>query len=418
MSEAAAKKSRQSLDGEIIKIRRGLAIYKINASPFYLARVLNPARNPKYLVRSTKEQSRIQARIVAEELAQAIHNANPITVVLRDKTFRYYAEIALKSAQSDVDRGSRNPLYAKDLKYNLFAKNYGLDAFFGGKDIRQITVKDYSDFSRALMVSIPDLSSSVHGALRSAFRNVMKVALYDGVISQVPAPPKLNEGKHSARPFFRFSPLVSKEQDQYQNLIRTAQRIENESHIVRGVPITKELRDIILFTTHSFVRPTVSELYALTHQDVTIEENPQRLLLTIKKGKTGYRVSHTMPAAVNVYRRLLQRNAPNTKSTDYLFLPGYQNRTTARTIIMRQFAYLLKQAGLESDPFTNMTHSMYSLRHTALCMRMVLSDGTVNMEVLARNAGTSQDMLTQFYLKYLPMTRELARNLQSFGGKE
>jgi hypothetical protein len=49
---------------------------------------------------------------------------------------------------------------------------------------------------------------------------------------------------------------------------------------------------------------------------------------------------------------------------------------------------------------------------------MVLSDGTVNMEVLARNAGTSQDMLTQFYLKYLPMTRELARNLQSFGGKE
>lgn len=60
----------------------------------------------------------------------------------------------------------------------------------------------------------------------------------------------------------------------------------------------------------------------------------------------------------------------------------------------------------------------YSLRHTALCMRMVLSDGTVNMEVLARNAGTSQDMLTQFYLKYLPMTRELARNLQSFGGKE
>jgi len=122
-----------------------------------------------------------------------------------------------------------------------------------------------------------------------------------------------------------------------------------------------------------------------------------------------------MPAAVTVYQRILQRNAPHTKPADYLFLPSYTNRTTARTIIMRQFAYLLKQAGLERDPYTNLTHSMYSLRHTALCMRMVLSDGTVNMEVLARNAGTSQDMLTQFYLKYLPMTRELARNLQSFG---
>jgi hypothetical protein len=148
---------------------------------------------------------------------------------------------------------------------------------------------------------------------------------------------------------------------------------------------------------------------------VTIEANPQRLLLTVKKGKTGYRVSNTMPAAVDLYKRMVERLDQKPKPTDYVFLPAYKNRTTARTIIMRQFAYLLKQCGLEVDPYTNLSHSMYSLRHTALCMRLVLSDGAVNMEVLARNAGTSLDMLTQFYLKYLPMTRELARNLQSFG---
>jgi hypothetical protein len=68
MSESV-KKSRQSLDGEIIKIRRGLAIYKIHASPFYMARVLNPAGKPKYIVKSTKEKSRLQARVVAEEIA-------------------------------------------------------------------------------------------------------------------------------------------------------------------------------------------------------------------------------------------------------------------------------------------------------------------------------------------------------------
>jgi len=409
------KKSRQSLDGDIVPIRRGVAIYKIHASPFYMARVLNPSRKPKYVVRSTKETSRIQARIVAEEIAQQIQSTSKLEVVPRDMQFRHFAEIALKTARSDVERGSRNPLYAKNLKYNLESKTYGLDRFFGQMDVRQISVKDYSDFSRKLMESHPNLSPSVHGALRSTFRNVMKVALYDGVIPQVPAPPKLNEGKHSPRPFFRFHPLVAKDEDQYKNLIQTARKIETESHIVRGIPITKELGDIIIFTTHTFLRPTVSELYALTHQDVTIEANPQRLLLTVKKGKTGYRVSNTMPAAVDLYKRMVERLDQKPKPTDFVFLPAYKNRTTARTIIMRQFAYLLKQCGLEVDPYTNLSHSMYSLRHTALCMRLVLSDGTVNMEVLARNAGTSLDMLTQFYLKYLPMTRELARNLQSFG---
>ena len=168
------KKSRQSLDGDIVPIRRGVAIYKIHASPFYMARVLNPSRKPKYVVRSTKETSRIQARIVAEEIAQQIQSTSKLEVVPRDMQFRHFAEIALKTARSDVERGSRNPLYAKDLKYNLESKTYGLDQFFGQMDVRQISVKDYADFSRKLMETHPNLSPSVHGALRSAFRNVMK----------------------------------------------------------------------------------------------------------------------------------------------------------------------------------------------------------------------------------------------------
>jgi hypothetical protein len=410
--------SRQKLDGEIIKIRRGLAIYKIHASPFYMARILNPLRNPKYIVRSTKETSRINARIAAEELAKTIASKKENPLPPRDKTFRYFADLAFKSAKSDVDRGVRNKNYAKDLKFNLYNKSYGLDAFFGDMDIREVTVKNYADFSRKLISEKPSLSASVHSALRSTFRNVLKIALYDGIISQLPSPPKLNENKPTARPFFRFHPLVSSEQDQYQKLLKGAEDIVDQQIAVRGIPITFELRDIILFTTHTFLRPTVSELYALTHEDVTIEENPKRLVLTVRRGKTGYRVSNSMPAAVTVYQRLLTRNKPLIKPTDNLFLPKYQNRTTARSIIIRQFAYLLKEIGLEKDPFTGLKHSMYSLRHTALCMRMILSDGTVNMEVLARNAGTSQDMLSQFYLKYLPITRELARNLQNFGQSE
>ena len=48
-------------------------------------------------------------------------------------------------------------------------------------------------------------------------------------------------------------------------------------------------------------------------------------------------------------------------------------------------------------------------------MRIVLSEEKANLYVLATNAGTSVEMLEKFYLRNLPNTSELARNLQSFG---
>ena len=61
-------KSKHAVDGEIINIRRGLAIYKTFAGPYYYARIRDP-KTKKYVVRSTKETSRITARAAAEELA-------------------------------------------------------------------------------------------------------------------------------------------------------------------------------------------------------------------------------------------------------------------------------------------------------------------------------------------------------------
>jgi len=42
----------------------------------------------------------------------------------------------------------------------------------------------------------------------------------------------------------------------------------------------------------------------------------------------------------------------------------------------------------------------------------LLSHGKVN---LAKNAGTSVEQIKGFYAKHLPLSREMAKNLQSFG---
>ena len=64
---------------------------------------------------------------------------------------------------------------------------------------------------------------------------------------------------------------------------------------------------------------------------------------------------------------------------------------------------------------TNTERSIYSLRHTAICMRLVLSHGQVNIYSLAKNAGTSVNQIERFYAKRLPISKELRENLQSFG---
>ena len=165
------------------------------------------------------------------------------------------------------------------------------------------------------------------------------------------------------------------------------------------------------------MRPTNTELYAIKHSDITIREHPYRLQITIRKGKTGTRVIDTMPGAVSVYKRILERYNENCQPEDYIFLPQYKNRDTAKRVVMRQFNHLLEKTNLKTDPYTNQRHSMYSLRHTCLCMRLVLSEGEINIYALANNAGTSVRMLQEFYLKTLPATPQIAKNLQSFGSK-
>jgi hypothetical protein len=55
--------------------------------------------------------------------------------------------------------------------------------------------------------------------------------------------------------------------------------------------------------------------------------------------------------------------------------------------------------------------------HRAICMRIILSGGKVNIFNLANNAGTSVDQIERFYARNLPLSRGMAINLQNFGSE-
>jgi len=48
-------------------------------------------------------------------------------------------------------------------------------------------------------------------------------------------------------------------------------------------------------------------------------------------------------------------------------------------------------------------------------MRIFLTHGQVYIFNLFKNAGTSVNQNEQFYARHLPLSREIAKNLKSFG---
>ena len=393
-----------------INLYKGLSIYRVAGSSKWYVRVWD-RKKKKYLVKSTGKESSIEAKDVAQEFAMALLKSEPR--VEAEFTFKHFALKLLNQSSSMAQVGERSIGYFKSMSWAVQNADWGLLDYFGEMDVRKLRTHTYQEYLAMLNRKRPDLSPSTLNSLMAAFRNVLKIARNEGVIDIVPATPRA-KAKDNPRPFFRFHPLVSKDADSYQKLLAGAKTMADEGLVIRGISVTEELYDLLLFLTHSFVRPTTTELYSIKHSDVTVGENPKRLILTIRKGKTGYRTSNTMPAAVSVYERICERYG-DFQTEDYIFLPNYQNRTTASKIIQRQFNELLNRESLELDPQTGKKHMLYSLRHTAICMRIINSEGKVNIFNLAKNAGTSVDQIERFYAKYLPLSAEMARNLQSFG---
>ena len=405
-------KSRYSLNGKIINLRRGLAIYKIGASPYYRVRVWIPSQR-KRVVKTTKATDRVEAISIAEEFLNSLGTRGYLNEVPHSRTFETFANKLLLSEKARGERGEISKRLWTVTKFYLEHKSWGVLRRFAKTDIGAIQTKHYHQYLVWVQEQDLSLAPATLNHIASVFNKVMKFALQEGVIETIPATPRTKRNDNP-RSFFRFYPLVEKDEDEYELIKTTAKAMAKEKIRVRETIVTEELYDFILFMVHSFLRPTESEVYTLTHRDITVADDPKRLIITIRKGKTGYRISNTMPAAVAVYIRLKLRNEGHTKD-DFLFLPAYKKRSSAKRIIQRQFNALLERCNLKHDRFTNMERTVYSLRHTAICMRIILSEGRVNIFNLAKNAGTSVDQIERFYARNLPLSKEMAINLQSFG---
>jgi hypothetical protein len=216
-SPTVTAKSKHALDGDIIRLARGVAIYKTHASPFWNARIRDNSTH-KYVVRSTKETSRIKARLVAQEFAADLTSRRK--AVPREFSFKHFATRFMEKGRRLAESGERNANYIRTARLSLDNDAWGLMRHFAERDVRELRTRDYFEFMNSLAKKRPDLSASTRNTLSATFRNVLKVARDEGVIDGIPATPRTRQ-KDNPRAFFRFHPLVPKERDAYPTAITT-----------------------------------------------------------------------------------------------------------------------------------------------------------------------------------------------------
>ena len=258
-------KSRHELDGKIINLRRGLAIYKVKASPYYRVRVWIPSQKRR-VVRTSKTSDRVEAISIAEDFLNTLGTRGYLNEVPRARTFEHFANSLVLTEKARGERGEISARLWSVTKFYLEHRKWGVLRRFANVDVGAIQTTDYHKYLNWVQQQDSSLSPATLNHIASVFSKVLKLARQEGAIEFIPATPRIKR-QDNPRCFFRFHPLVSRDQDQYKLLLSTAKAMAQEEVRVRETIVTEELYDFILFMVHSFLRPTESEIYAVTHRD-------------------------------------------------------------------------------------------------------------------------------------------------------
>lgn len=305
-------------------------------------------------------------------------------------TFNTAAQTAIADAVARVQMGVNKPRLVQDYKDRLKVHS---GPYLGHMALNKIDARTLRGFRDHLAAK--KLRPTSIAAQMSFVSTVLRLAHEDGLIAQLPAIPRMRLAANPRGAFTRA---------QYHKLLGTLKKIESGKPAIafKASAIDRELRDFVTFMVNGFFRP--GDMFVLQHKHITIvpqdKDGPAYLRVDAPPSKGHADPIITMPVAVQIYDRILKLQRKNGfgKPEDYLFLPARKNRAYAHEIIRRQFRLAL----IEADLLTSSNgdeHALYSLRHTAITMR--LQQGDVDLVTLARACRTSVEMIDRFYASSL-----------------
>jgi integrase len=212
-------------------------------------------------------------------------------------------------------------------------------------------------------------------------RQVLKHALNNELLDHLPHIPPV--GKIEANP----RPWLTK--NEWEHLRRVARKRIDDAPNQRTRQQRQDVYDLMMFLLNSMLR--VDELYTLRFSACRVDKNKDgdQMLLCEVTGKRGTRTVVAQRGAVWVYEARLKAAKSANDTSDLMF--PHRSTDACRE--------LLEAAGLRRDRF-GFTRNLKSLRATSISFRL-LDQPDLNLQIIARNAGTSVQMIDQFYAKRL-----------------
>lgn len=311
-----------------------LVIYQLDASPYWWVRYYH---NKRILRKSTKETDKRKAVEFAKRFFEEVVTGNLAS---------------LTAQQQRMERGEITRITQDNDEWGM--KKH-IIPHFGSHMVAEV---DYFLVEKFLATLTKEkLSSATLNAYIGLVRKVLSYAQLRGVITAIPRLPKVKR-EDEPRGWFKldeYKRLVQKARDmagtEYEvrrvthteggetraHLVTVKANSKNKQGVqVRRFTINRDLRNVIVFMVHSFVRPT--DLKHLQHKHVTIVEDAEQrikyLRLDLPKSKAHDGQIVTMKTAVNVYRRQTEEHYGLDKArklnkpppNDYVFLPKQLDR--------------------------------------------------------------------------------------------
>lgn len=286
-----------------------------------------------------------------------------------------------------------------DTKRVLYRKK-GLMDFFGNRNIHDIDLIDIEDFFKQLPLNKNPLATSY---LKKHLNLLKKVFISSGRTNI--RYPTFRGRKSEPRGYFN--------KVEYDQVLKSAERLVGFCYTNpngTSYKITKELAPFIEFMVGSMLRPTVSEIYSLKHNDIKEKKitNHEYLEFSIIR-KNRKMLVQTLPASFHALKKIEEIKSSIGKD-EYVFAPQYLNRRTAMRYLSNMFSQLLKELDMTRGQLGE-PRSLYSLRHTALIFN--LSKQNVDLFDIARRADTSIKMIQDYYYPQAQLDEKLLQFLNN-----
>lgn len=351
----------------------------------------------KWYAKATKKTDLNEAIAMAHRIYMDYEIRAETNTLIDSKRFKDVAEKAIDQMLSELMHGGGKVIY-KD--YIGALRKYHIPYFdrMFITSIDQEKIREFDKWRIEEFKRIPAKSTiQTHNA---ALQMVFKEAIVRKWMIPMQVPVLNSEGLTSQR-----RAAFSKEE--YEKTYDAIIKLEENSRKEKTRQIRELLLDYMEFAVHTGIRPG-TEMESLTWGDIHMETDEHNVVfyVTVTKGKT---TKHTGTREIVCRDEIfscieeLRERFPDRKPSDKLFRLADGSTTKE---LGKAFDKALLETGLKQS--AHGVRTLYSLRHTYITWQLM--SGEVSMEILAKQCGTSVQMIEQHYSHVVPkmFTRELS----------